>query len=81
MFDQTGNRDNKLRARMKWVVDQLGIDEVRRRVLKVRLTLPASSSWPGGIPEEVVQKAGDAPAGRVQHDRGNSGRSGRGRRH
>jgi sulfite reductase (ferredoxin) len=63
VFEQTGNRDNKLRARMKWVVDQLGIDEVRRRVLKVRLTLPASSSWPGGIPEEVV-KAGDAPAGR-----------------
>lgn len=26
VFDQTGNRDNKLRARLKWVVDQLGID-------------------------------------------------------
>ncbi len=63
VFEQTGNRDNKLRARLKWVVDQLGIDEVRRRVLKVRLTLPASSSWPGGIPE-IVQKLGDAPAGR-----------------
>ena len=69
VFDQTGNRDNKLRARMKWVVDQLGIDEVRRRVLKVRHTLPASSSWPGGIPE-IVHKVGDAPAGRVQHGRG-----------
>lgn len=63
VFEQTGNRDNKLRARMKWVVDTLGIDEVRRRVLKVRHTLPASSTWPGGIPE-VVAKAGDAPAGR-----------------
>jgi sulfite reductase (ferredoxin) len=63
VFEQTGNRDNKLRARMKWVVDQLGIDEVRRRVIKIRHTLPASSSWPGGIPE-AVQKAGDAPAGR-----------------
>ncbi len=63
VFDQTGNRDNKLRARMKWVVDQLGIDEVRRRVLKVRKTLPASSSWPGGIPE-IVAKHGDAPAGK-----------------
>ena len=62
VFEQTGNRDNKLRARMKWVVDTLGIDEVRRRVLKVRHTLPASSSWPGGIPE-VVAKMGDAPAG------------------
>ncbi|MGZ4807548.1 MAG: nitrite/sulfite reductase, partial [Ilumatobacteraceae bacterium] len=63
VFDQTANRDNKLRARLKWVVDQLGIDEVRRRVLKMRHTLPASSSWPGGIPE-IVQKIGDAPAGR-----------------
>jgi sulfite reductase beta subunit-like hemoprotein len=64
VFDQTGNRDNKLRARLKWVVDQLGIEEVRRRVLKVRHTLPASSSWPGGIPE-IVAKVGDAPAGKT----------------
>ena len=64
VFDQTGNRDNKLRARMKRVVDQLGIEEVRRRVIKIRHTLPASSSWPGGIPAEV-RHAGDAPAGRI----------------
>ena len=64
VFDQTGNRDNKLRARMKWVVDQLGIEEVRRRVIKIRHTLPASSSWPGGIPAEV-RTAGDEPAGRI----------------
>ncbi|MBU3689363.1 MAG: ferredoxin--nitrite reductase [Acidimicrobiales bacterium mtb01] len=63
VFDQTGNRENKLRARLKWVVDQLGIDEVRRRVLKLRHTLPASANWPGGIPPEVAA-AGDAPAGR-----------------
>jgi sulfite reductase (ferredoxin) len=62
VFDQTGNRDNKLRARMKWVIDALGIEEVRRRVLKIRHTLPASSSWPGGIPPYVA-KMGDAPAG------------------
>src|SRR3954464_12834786 len=58
VFDQTGNRDNKLRARLKWVVDQLGIDELRRRVLKVRHTLPASSSWPGGIPEKRPKEGG-----------------------
>ncbi|MBM3639224.1 MAG: nitrite/sulfite reductase [Actinobacteria bacterium] len=62
VFDQTGNRDNKLRARLKWVVDQLGIEEVRRRVIKLRHTLPASSTWPGGIPPEV-SSVGDAPAG------------------
>lgn len=64
VFEQTGNRDNKLRARLKWVVDQLGIDEVRRRVIKIRHTLPASSTWPGGIPPEVIA-AGDAAAGRL----------------
>jgi len=62
VFEQTGNRDNKLRARLKWVVDQLGFDEVQRRVLNTRKFLVASASWPGGIPE-LVQKFGDAPAG------------------
>ena len=62
VFEQTGNRDNKLRARMKWVVDQLGIDEVRKRVFAARKLLPASATWPGGIPE-VVAELGDAPAG------------------
>lgn len=63
VFEQTGNRDNKLRARMKWVVDELGFDEVKRRILKVRLFLPGSSTWPGGIPD-IVREMGDAPAGR-----------------
>jgi len=62
VFEQEGNRENKLRARMKWLVDQIGIEELRRRVLKQRHLLPASAVWPGGIPEEV-QKLGDAPAG------------------
>lgn len=63
VFEQTGNRDNKLRARMKWVVDELGFEEVQRRVLAQRRLLPASATWPGGIPEEVIVQ-GDAPAGR-----------------
>ena len=62
VFEQTGNRDNKLRARLKWVVDQLGIEEVRRRVLAIRKLLPASATWPGGIPP-VVTEWGDEPAG------------------
>jgi sulfite reductase (ferredoxin) len=61
-FDHFGNRDNKLRARLKWVVDQLGIDELRRRVLRERQLLVASSTWPGGIPA-IVEELGDAPAG------------------
>ncbi len=64
VFDQAGNRDNKLRARMKWLVDTLGFDELKRRILNSRRLLRASSSWPGGIPTEVGL-LGDAPAGRV----------------
>jgi len=63
VFEQTGNRDNKLRARMKWVVGELGWEETQRRILATRKLLPASSSWPGGLPE-AVRRAGDAPAGR-----------------
>jgi sulfite reductase (ferredoxin) len=63
VFEQAGNRDNRIRARMKWLVDTLGWDEVKRRVLAQRRLLPASSSWPGGIPLQV-QEHGDAPAGR-----------------
>jgi sulfite reductase (ferredoxin) len=57
-----GNRDNKLRARLKWLVDTMGIDELRERVLKERKFLPASATYAGGIPA-VVAERGDAPAG------------------
>ncbi len=62
VFDRTGNRDNKLRARMKWVVQELGFEEVQRQVLSTRHLLPASATWPGGIPTTVLAH-GDAPAG------------------
>jgi sulfite reductase beta subunit-like hemoprotein len=53
VFDHYGNRDNKLRARMKWLVDTMGWEEVQARVIKERRLLLGSSSWPGGIPDEV----------------------------
>src|SRR4051812_2930410 len=62
VFSNHGNRDNKLRARMKWLVDTMGWDELQARILKERRFLLASSSWPGGVPE-VVQKEGDEAAG------------------
>jgi sulfite reductase (ferredoxin) len=60
--DHYGNRDNKLRARMKWLVDTMGIDELRERIFKERRFLPASATYPGGVPA-VVAERGDAPAG------------------
>jgi sulfite reductase beta subunit-like hemoprotein len=61
-FDHYGNRDNKIRARMKWLVDTMGIDELRERIVKERKFLRASRSWQGGIPFQV-REAGDEPAG------------------
>jgi sulfite reductase (ferredoxin) len=61
-FDHFGNRDNKLRARMKWLVDTMGIDELRERIIKERKFLRASATYPGGLPDVVVNE-GDAPAG------------------
>lgn len=61
-FDHYGNRDNKIRARMKWLVDTMGIDELRERVIKERKFLRAARGWPGGIPAQVREQ-GDAPAG------------------
>jgi sulfite reductase beta subunit-like hemoprotein len=61
-FDHYGNRDNKLRARMKWLVDTMGIEELRERIIKERTFLRASATWPGGIPA-IVEERGDAPAG------------------
>ncbi|MSO78993.1 MAG: nitrite/sulfite reductase [Acidimicrobiia bacterium] len=60
--DHHGNRDNKLRARLKWLVDTMGIDELRERIIKERKFLIASATYPGGIPK-AVQEHGDAAAG------------------
>jgi sulfite reductase beta subunit-like hemoprotein len=62
VFDHYGNRDNKLRARMKWLVDTMGVDELRERIFKERRFLVGSSSWPGGVPASV-REVGDEPAG------------------
>jgi sulfite reductase beta subunit-like hemoprotein len=64
VFSNHGNRDNKLRARMKWLVDTLGWEELQAKILRERHLLVASSSWPGGIPA-IVEKLGDEPAGRA----------------
>jgi sulfite reductase (ferredoxin) len=61
-FDHYGNRDNKLRARMKWLVDTMGADQLRERVLKERRLLLAATTYVDGVPEHV-REHGDAPAG------------------
>jgi sulfite reductase beta subunit-like hemoprotein len=62
VFDHYGNRDNKLRARLKWVVDTMGWEELQARILKERKLLIGSTTWAYGIPQ-YVEEHGDAPAG------------------
>jgi sulfite reductase beta subunit-like hemoprotein len=62
VFSNHGNRDNKLRARLKWLVDTMGADELRARVVKERKFLRGTADWPGGVPRAVLE-TGDAPAG------------------
>ncbi len=66
-FDHYGNRDNKLRARMKWLVDTMGIEELRTRVLRERQLLVASVTWVDGVPD-YVSFHGDAPAGGAREE-------------
>ena len=65
--DHHGNRDNKLRARLKWLVDTMGIDELRQRIFKERKFLIASATYPGGIPEAVARER--RRARRCRHER------------
>jgi sulfite reductase beta subunit-like hemoprotein len=60
--DHFGNRDNKLRARLKWLVDSMGIEELRERIIKERKFLIASATYPAGVPAVVIEQ-GDDPAG------------------
>src|SRR5215831_14144901 len=57
-FDHYGNRDNKIRARMKWLQDTLegGVDELRERILRERKFLRGARDWPGGIPAIVKER-------------------------
>src|SRR5262249_43978462 len=62
VFDHYGNRDNKLRARMKWLVDTMGMDELRGRISEGRRFSPAATSYQGG-PPAAAREHGAAPAG------------------
>lgn len=64
-FDHDGNRDNKVRARMKWLIETAGWEEVQRRILRERKFLRGAATWPGGIPD-IVGEMGDEPAGGIE---------------
>jgi|HigsolmetaGSP11D_1036233.scaffolds.fasta_scaffold00761_10 Sulfite reductase, beta subunit (hemoprotein) len=53
VFARLGEKRNRGRARMKFLVDKLGIDEFRRLVLEERKILPHDPRWTGYL-EEVA---------------------------
>ncbi len=63
VFDRLGNRQNRARARMKFVVQDLGIEAFRRVVFEQRQVLWAA--WPGG-PPPVPQAATPTPPAPAQ---------------
>ena len=62
-FDHYGNRDNKLRARMKWLVDTMGIDELRApHPQGAPACCAPRRAGPAAFPRRSLEH-GDAPAG------------------
>ncbi len=60
VFDATGNRTNRLRARFKWVLKASGAEDVRRAILELRDDPDVKGTWPAGVPKRVLA-TGDAP--------------------
>jgi sulfite reductase beta subunit-like hemoprotein len=68
VFSNHANRENKLRARLEWLVDTMGWDQIRDRIITERRLLVASATGPEGIPR-AVDELGDDPAGVATHAR------------
>jgi len=65
IFDRHGNREDKNKARMKFVVEKLGVDEFRTLVLQERaqLKLTMAGKFPTIHVREEGPPAGPGPAG------------------
>ena len=61
--DHHGNRDNKLRARLKWLVDTMGADELRERIFKERKFLIGVRHLPGRRAGDRRRAAATRPPG------------------
>jgi sulfite reductase (ferredoxin) len=62
VFDRRGNRENKLRARMKWLIESMGMDDFRKAVFDEREKLRSvvGERTPSGIPESVLNAGPEA---------------------
>ena len=62
-FDHYGNRDNKIRARMKWLVDTMGIEELRERMHQgAQVPARAHAAGRAAFPSRCASTATRPPA-------------------
>ncbi|PIU65544.1 MAG: sulfite reductase [Armatimonadetes bacterium CG07_land_8_20_14_0_80_59_28] len=54
VFSRLGERRNRARARIKFLVEKLGMEEFKRLVMEEREILPADEKWTTYIPEAVA---------------------------
>ncbi len=59
VFARLGEKKNRSRARIKFLVTKLGIDEFRRLVLEERETMPTDAGWAADISE--IQNWNETP--------------------
>ena len=52
VFDQYGERKNRNRARMKFLLEKIGFDELKRRIVEEFKIVKASGKWSYTIPTE-----------------------------
>jgi sulfite reductase (ferredoxin) len=73
VFARSGEKRNRARARIKFLVAQFGLEEFRRRVLEERQTLPIDARWTAHLgsseaSQETALKAAQPPGDGHQTD-------------
>ena len=68
VFARLGEKKNRARARIKFLVAQLGLEEFKRRVLAERASLPTDERWSAHLPDvglrtETPSQPGTPPSG------------------
>ena len=69
VFARLGEKKNRARARIKFLVAQIGLDEFKQLVLDERAELPDDPRWTAHLPEATADGTGAgaaAPAGDVE---------------
>ncbi|MCC7077685.1 MAG: nitrite/sulfite reductase [Acidimicrobiia bacterium] len=61
VFDRHGNRENRNRARLKWLLAEIGIEAFREMVFAERHAVIAVSGTNQGIPQAVLDAGGHLP--------------------